>query len=546
MQHDEQVRNFSESTFSPGSISSPNHPPFSIITPSFVLSLTYAPADTQPSPLTRGPGDDSSWRMASIQPVPIPDLSHTGIRTKFSPGAGNGFTPDGNMTSTFRTSIHETMCGLPGESLGDSRDMRTRDYARAIRNHKVDPCGGPLLHAHMSSLELGLAPGAGTAASTMASTTSHEGASIRRSALLGDFRGRLSPPSSPPSNRRALVSCGSGRAGVDVGNSSGGGGGVAPIDTRQALLLREFRGVRLASAVVASVGTDREGGDPRFGCTKSGVMPPRTVKTPAVSASISGCRGGRARNEGGADPDLDASRQRGVLEVVRSGTPSNAEKQRTRAGVDADGRGVVSSLQEYEGPESEAGVAIAKSLGDGEASFDGDEAWQQERGRGSRRRGRRGRGGGMPQASDSFEGGRGRRPSEGRALQASASSPSLARRRSLGKRSARSTRLKKPFSSDSLFACLLDVHYGNTRDLSPDKMPGRKWNLQDLPARFATSVAAPRGWDGFASEDTDGDDAEGTNARARRGPRLISQIKEDLAEAGGGEGDTNRTEEDTT
>ncbi|CAN0521603.1 unnamed protein product, partial [Scytosiphon promiscuus] len=68
--------------------------------------------------------------MASIQPVPIPDLSHTGIRTKFSPGAGNGFTPNGNMTSTFRTSIHETMRGLPGGSLGDSRDLRTRDYAR--------------------------------------------------------------------------------------------------------------------------------------------------------------------------------------------------------------------------------------------------------------------------------------------------------------------------------------------------------------------------------------------------------------------------------
>lgn len=485
--------------------------------------------------------------MASIQPVPIPDLSHTGIRTKFSPGAGNGFTPDGNMTSTFRTSIHETMCGLPGGSLGDSRDMRTRDYARAIRNHKVDPCGGPLLHAHMSSLELGLAPGAGTAASTMASTTSHEGASIRRSALLGDFRGRLSPPSSPQSNRRALVSCGSGGAGVGIGDSGGGGGGVASIDNRQALLQREFRGVRLASAVVASVGTAHESGDHRFGGTKSGVMPPRTVNTPTVSASISGGRGGQARNEGGADSDLDASRQRGVLADVRSGTPSNAGKQRARARVHVGGREVVRCLPEHEEPESEAGVAIGKSLGEGQASFDGDEAWQQECARGRRRRrGRRGRGGIMPQASDSFEGGRGRGPSEGRALQASASSPSLARRRSLGKRSTRSARLKKPFSSDSLFACLLDVHYGNTRDLSPDKTSGRKWDLQDLPARVVTSVAAPRGWDGFASEDTDGDDAEGTNARARRGPRSISEIGGDLAEAGGGKEATNRTEEDAT
>lgn len=146
--------------------------------------------------------------------------------------------------------------------------------------------------------------------------------------------------------------------------------------------------------------------------------------------------------------------------------------------------------------------------------------------------------------SDSFEGGRGSTPSGGRALQASASSPSLARRRSAGKRSARSARLKKPFSSDSLFACLLDVRYGNTRDLSPDKTSGRKWDLKGLPARLTASVTAPRAWDGFVSEDTDGDDAEGVNVRARRGPRSISKIGGDLAEAGGGKEDSNLTEAD--
>lgn len=481
--------------------------------------------------------------MASIQPVPIPDLSHTGIRTKFSPGAGNGFTPNGNMTSTFRTSIHETMRGLPGGSLGDSRDMRTRDYARAIRNHKVDPCGGPLLHAHMSSLELGLAPGAGTAGSTMASTTSHEGASVRRSASLGEFRGRFSPPSSPPSNRRNLAGHGGSGGGVGV---SGGG---APTDSRQALLQRELRGVRLASAAVASVGMACESDEPRFGGTKHGVVPPRTVKTPAVSASISGSGGGgggesQARNEVGANPELDESLRRGLMADDRSGTPSNAGKQRAHAMLDVDGREVVGCLRENEAPEYELGVGIGRSSGEGGGSFDGEEAWQQERIRGRRRRGGGGRGGEFPQVSDSFEGGRGSAPSGGRALQSSASSPLLARRRSAGKRSARPARLKKPFSSDSLFACLLDVHYGNTRDLSPDKTSGRKWDLQGLPARLTSSVAAPRAWDGFASEDTDGDDAGGVNVRARRGPRLISEIGGDLAEAGGGKEDINRTEAD--
>ncbi|CAN0207539.1 unnamed protein product, partial [Laminaria digitata] len=475
-------------------------------------------------------GDDSSWRMASIQPVPIPDLSHTGIRTKFSPGAGNGFTPNGHMTSTFRTSIHETMRGLPGGSLGHSRDIKARDYARAIRNHKIDPRGGPLLHAHMSSLELGLAPGAGAAGeagSAVASMMSHEGASVRRSASLGGLRGRLSPPSSPPSNRRALADYGGGDGGggvgVDVGGIGGGdgvgvgggGGGCAPADNRHALLQRELRSVRLASAAVASVGSGYDSGDFRLGATKSGTMPPRVVKTPAAGALVaSGGDGGRgesqARYEGRANQELDASRRRGRVADDRCGTPLNPEQQRARGRVDVDRWEAVDCPRENEEPENEAGADTGRGSGEGGAPFDSDQGWQQERARGRRRSGRRRRI--VPPATDGFQEWRGRTPSGGRALQASASSPSLplrgtlaseksARRKSTGKRSARSTRLKKPFSSDSLFACLLDVHYGNTRDLSPDKTSGRKWDLQGLPPRVTTTVAAPKAWDGFASED---------------------------------------------
>lgn len=525
-----------------------------------------------PSPV---PGDESSWRMASIQPVPIPDLSHTGIRTKFSPGAGNGFTPNGAMTSTFRTSIHDAMRSLPGGGLGDPHDMKTRDYARAIRNHKVDPCGGPLLHAHMSSLELGLAPGggsgsvAGAAGSLMAPRLLQEGASGRRSASLGVLRGRLSPPSSP-SNRRALASDGAGidlnvgGVGLSGGASGGGGGGGSgvgvgvggtPSDSRHALLQRELRSVRLASAAVASVGLDCDSGDVRVGGTKGGIVPPRREITAVVGSQIAGgwrtksgihptrrvktqvqgvsiaCGGeeeSQVWKEGGENQELDTSRRRDVSDA-RCGTVSNAGKQRTRSRVDVD-RQVASCLRKTEEPEDEAGDDNGRSSGEVEALFDGDEAWQKERERGRRRKGRRGRRRVVPPAAGIFEGGeQGRVQSGGRKLEVPVSSSSLplrgwnlgaenyVRRRSADKRSTRSARLRKPFSSDSLFACLLDVHYGNTRDLSPDKT-ARKWDLQVLPPRTATSGVAPRAWDGFASDDTDGDDmTERLDALSREG-----------------------------
>lgn len=49
-------------------------------------------------------------------------------------------------------------------------------------------------------------------------------------------------------------------------------------------------------------------------------------------------------------------------------------------------------------------------------------------------------------------------------------------------------RLKKPFSADSLFACLLDVNYGNTRDLSPTKFPGQGWDLNTLPSGITAGM----------------------------------------------------------
>lgn len=76
-------------------------------------------------------------------------------------------------------------------------------------------------------------------------------------------------------------------------------------------------------------------------------------------------------------------------------------------------------------------------------------------------------------------------------------------------------RLKKPFSTDSLFACLLDVSYGNTRDLSPMRSPGKDWDLNSLPpgvlpSSRPTSVEEPcwpeENGGGAYSGDRDGDD----------------------------------------
>lgn len=55
-------------------------------------------------------------------------------------------------------------------------------------------------------------------------------------------------------------------------------------------------------------------------------------------------------------------------------------------------------------------------------------------------------------------------------------------------RSSAPARLKKPFSADSLFSCLLEVSYGNTQDLSPTRALGHGWDLDHLPAEVIGRV----------------------------------------------------------
>ncbi|CAM9772572.1 unnamed protein product, partial [Scytosiphon promiscuus] len=408
-------------------------------------------------------GDDASWRGASIQPVPIPDLGHTGIRTKFSSGAGNGFAPDGAMTNTFRSGIHDTVRNLAPPSRKDARDMKARDYARATRRHRVDPCGGSLLHAHISS--------------------------------LGNFRSRFSPPSSPLSTRRALAGYGLCKKSGGGGFAKGDGGGrdsraTTPADGRQALLMRELSSVRLAAAGMAGGVFAGDGGSAGDGFGARHPADSRSAGCSLKGQGRSGIRKGGGRGmrryesidhcrlqgprEGGAENDWESY---GGGEGNDGLDPENGE-------LDFDQK-----LEKVgEGRRGDGGYGSA-SRGTGTpraGGSDADEAaWRaNRRGRGKRR--------GVP-------------TEEGTRRRYSHHAPRTASDEALPREAVR--HLKKPFSSASLLACLLDVRFGNTRDLSPEKAPGQKWDLGALPAGIAPATAG--GWDGFYESDGEGCGGDG-------------------------------------
>ncbi|CAN0331626.1 unnamed protein product, partial [Ectocarpus sp. 12 AP-2014] len=468
-------------------------------------------------------GDDASWRKASIEPVPIPDLGHTGIRTRFSAGAGDGFTPNGAMTENFRAGIHDTIRNLPPQALGDARDMKARDYARAVRKHRVDPCGGSLIHAHMSSLELAGAP----------ALVGGEGVGLlRQSSSPGILRSRFSPPSSPLSIRRALAGYGRGR--------SGGGGGrdfsTIPVESRQVVLHRELSSVKLAAVAVAGgSGASNDSARGGTGCSSAGATRSSpVVQTGAIGASMKGGRS-NTRSEGGTRGRALGGAEDSIADDRPQGRPTpDAEAERLRGGGVNSGTLQSSRSIGHIGESRDAGGRIddtaARNLGGTVAfGFADESAWRTNRRAGGKRRGRRtegslerrvqpeeegliddGRDGGrleLPRSSSPWRTTpeaetvppatrRTSRPSAWRRQQPS--SVTLTR----SKPKPQSVRhLKKPFSSDSLLSCLLDVRFGNTRDLSPEKPPGHKWDLRTLPTGIIAGAGAGGGWDGFDEPD---------------------------------------------
>lgn len=448
------------------------------------------------------------------------------------------------MTETFRTGIHDTIRNLRPSVFGDARDMKTRDYARAIRKHRVDPCGGSLLHAHMSSLEFDTAARQGSSAPFAGGAVGS--GSLRQSSSLGTFRSRFSPPSSPLSTRRALAGYGRGRS-----RGAGGGGGsggvrdsyTIPADNRQTLLLRELSSVKLAAEAVAGDTGGLDGpicGDASFGSCDG--ITPISVRASATGATPMTGEGITASSMGG-------SRGRGVRRKKASAQycagVSTAER-RTLDSATSDGAGVEwrhggrmhnNSRVEFS-PSGESGERESRG---GSSGFGGNSAAVKGR---------------VPKGSTWRENPRTRRRRRSRPTDAgltaveklkvdnhtdggqdgplvppdpNASSPNprwrttptpatatrakktLSRRRHQPSSSpspssrprSKPCHLKKPFSSDSLLSCLLDVRFGNTRDLSPIKPPGQKWDLRALPAGMAIGMSAPAGgcWDGFDESD---------------------------------------------
>jgi len=87
-------------------------------------------------------GEDDSWRKTLIQIIPVPDLTHTGIKSSFTTTnapENNLLRPDGSVSNALRREIVTELANLPRESgngVYDVLDMTYRDKER--RREKAD------------------------------------------------------------------------------------------------------------------------------------------------------------------------------------------------------------------------------------------------------------------------------------------------------------------------------------------------------------------------------------------------------------------------
>lgn len=161
------------------------------------------------------------------------------------------------MTEKFRSGIHGAIRNLPRIPPPDTRDVRTRDYARDTRRHRANPwSSGSLIHAHMTSLEFGDGSLSSPPLSPLAFGWPRAGLlppgfPLHQSGFRESFQDSLSPPASPLPDRPVLVGYGSrGRVG-SCGGEAAGESPSTPLKTRKAFLLREISRVKSATTAVA-------------------------------------------------------------------------------------------------------------------------------------------------------------------------------------------------------------------------------------------------------------------------------------------------------
>ena len=521
------------------------------------LSIAVLGVDlSSPSTPTLCPlGDDSSWRKASIQPVPIPDLGHTGIRIQFSPGMGDSFAPDGAMTEAFRADIHDSVYNLPRGALPDRRDVRARDCARATRKHRLDPCGGSLVHAHMASLELKGASSTFSFAPADNCGWSRVGSPMRQnSSRQRSFQNnkRLSPPTSPLSVRRTLVGYGSSGVVAPAGERPS-----SRVEDRKALLFRELNRVKRKAGGLLSgkeqvgwTGVNIGSASDRFG--------PPTRRYPTSDGRVlRDAERCLTNKNGGLAPVQEATQMATVLDDRFTPKRKPLNNQRGRVAVSGDKRleGTLPLGKEHgpqgalavdsasvEGTRSSPAFRGTNLLGERDIGcgaqrndiqadyFCTGRTHQKQcpaRGKRGKRRGRRPSPFEDPKNDDGGDGGDSMGNGDGvyHNNQTAALPPATgvgtvvtlpppfmqtlkkSRQRKGGRTTQR--RLRKPCSAESLFECLLDMRYGDTNDLSPDsRNVAERWDLRALPAGAITTAARGCPWEGsdgaeLRSEGTD-------------------------------------------
>jgi len=89
------------------------------------------------------------WRNTLIQQIPVPDLSHTGIKTQFTIGPTGSapvdfLRPDGRISNALRRTIQQEIKNLPSGGYNDVLDMSYRDKEkRRIRADTLSKMKSP-------------------------------------------------------------------------------------------------------------------------------------------------------------------------------------------------------------------------------------------------------------------------------------------------------------------------------------------------------------------------------------------------------------------